>query len=106
MREGPARGSARERSEVCLPAPHELHDVRFAANPDDRVSFEFLEEHRFMQADWTGLADLYRQRQAAPSLANQPRQRAELAMRLAQICEERIGDADAAIRAYTEAVQL
>jgi tetratricopeptide (TPR) repeat protein len=80
--------------------------ARFAANPDDRVAFEYLEEHLFMQADWAALADLYRRRQAAPSLAGQARQRAEIAMRLAQICEERIGDADSAIRAYTEAVQL
>lgn len=90
-----------------MPAsPQELHLARFAASPDDRVSFEFLEEHLFMQADWQGLADLYRQRQAAPSLADNARQRAEIAMRLAQICEERLADADAAIRAYTEAVQL
>jgi tetratricopeptide (TPR) repeat protein len=90
-----------------LPASsHEVHLARFAASPDDRVSFEFLEEHLFMQADWQGLADLYRQRQAAPSLADNARQRAELAMRLAQICEERLTDPDAAIRAYTEAVQL
>ena len=90
-----------------MPAsPHELHLARFAASPDDRVSFEFLEEHLFMQADWQGLADLYRRRQAAPSLADNARQRAEIAMRLAQICEERLADPEAAIRAYTEAVQL
>jgi tetratricopeptide (TPR) repeat protein len=86
--------------------PHELHTARFAESPDDRVAFEFLEEHLFMLADWQGLADLYRRRQAAPSLVDHPRQRAELAMRLAQICEERLVDFDAAIRAYTEAVQL
>src|SRR5262245_21789678 len=103
---GPRAWTARERPEVRVPASHELHETRFAANPDDRESFEFLEEHRFMQADWQGLAELYRRRQAAPSLANSPRQRAEIAMRLAQICEERLGNADAAIRAYTEAVQL
>ncbi|HKA15369.1 MAG TPA: hypothetical protein VKH41_10165 [Myxococcota bacterium] len=86
--------------------PHEHHLARFEASPDDRVSFEFLEEHLFMQADWQGLAALYRRRQAAPSLAANARQRAEIAMRLAQVCEERIGDAEGAIRAYTEAVQL
>src|SRR4030095_8961335 len=53
-----------------------------------------------------GPAPLSRRRQAAPSLATPPRQRAEIAMRLAQICEERLGDAEGAIRAYTEAVQL
>jgi tetratricopeptide (TPR) repeat protein len=89
-----------------VPASHEIHQARFAANPDDRAAFEFLEEHLFMQADWPALADLYRRRQAAPSLTDHARQRAEIAMRLAQICEERLADADAAIRAYTEAVQL
>jgi tetratricopeptide (TPR) repeat protein len=89
-----------------VPASHEIQATRFAASPDDRAAFEFLEEHLFMQADWPALADLYRRRSAAPSLAAHARQRAELALRLAQICEERIGDLAAAIRAYTEAVQL
>jgi tetratricopeptide (TPR) repeat protein len=87
-------------------SPQEQHAARFAANADDRVSFEYLEEHLYMQAEWAALADLYRRRQGAPGLAGQPRQRAELALRLAQVCEERLGDADGAIRAYTEAVQL
>lgn len=85
---------------------HELHLARFTASPDDRVAFEFLEEHLFMQADWSGLADLYRRRCAAPSLQSQARQRAELFMRLGQVCEERQGDADAAISAYSESVAL
>jgi tetratricopeptide (TPR) repeat protein len=90
-----------------LAAPsHEQHLLRFAASPDDRVAFEFLEEHLFMRAEWAALADLYRRRQAAPSLANQAPQRAELSLRLAQISEERLGDLEAAIRAYTEAVHL
>jgi tetratricopeptide (TPR) repeat protein len=86
--------------------PHELHLARFTANPDDRVAFEFLEEHLFMQGDWAGLADLYRRRCGAPSLSGQPRLRAELSMRLAQVCEDRLGDVDAAIHAYLQAVQL
>src|SRR5438046_4037337 len=104
----PARGVpiGTER-EVSLPGlPHEQHLARFAANPDERSSFEFLEEHLFMAADWQGLADLYRRRQAAPALADHARQRAEIAMRLAQVCEERLADPEAAIRAYTEAAQL
>ena len=87
-------------------SPYELHLARFAADPDDRAAFEFIEEHLFMQAHWQGLADLYRRRQAAPSLADRARLRAELAMRLGQVCEERLADAEAAIRAYTEAVRL
>jgi tetratricopeptide (TPR) repeat protein len=85
---------------------HELHLARFTANPDDRVAFEYLEEHLFMQADWPALADLYRRRCAAPSLQSQARQRAELFMRLAQVCEDRLGEVDAAIAAYSEAVAL
>lgn len=86
--------------------PHESHLARFTASPDDRVAFEYLEEHLFMQADWTALAELYRRRCTAPSLSGQPRQRAELFMRLAQICEDRQGDIDGAIAAYSEAVAL
>jgi golgin subfamily B member 1 len=86
--------------------PHELHLARFTANPDDRVAFEFLEEHLFMQSDWSGLADLYRRRCGAPSLESQARQRAELFMRLAQVCEDRLNDVDAAIAAYSEAIAL
>jgi cellulose synthase operon protein C len=92
---------------MCVTAsPHEQHLARFTANPDDRVAFEYLEEHLFMQSDWTALADLYRRRCAAPSLQNHARQRAELFMRLAQVCEDRLEDADAAIAAYSEAVAL
>ena len=85
---------------------HEAHLARFTANPDDRVAFEYLEEHLFMQAEWTALADLYHRRCAAPSLQSQARQRAELFMRLAQVCEDRLEDVDAAIAAYSEAVAL
>jgi tetratricopeptide (TPR) repeat protein len=88
-----------------LPAsPHELHQSRFAANPDDRAAFEFLEERHFMDANWPALAELYRRRQSAPSLP--PRARAAIALRLGQIYEERLGDVEGAIRAYTEAVQI
>jgi tetratricopeptide (TPR) repeat protein len=86
--------------------PHEQHLARFTASPDDRVAFEYLEEHLFMQADWPALADLYRRRCTAPSLQSQARQRAELFMRLAQVCEDRLADIDAAIAAYSEAVAL
>jgi tetratricopeptide (TPR) repeat protein len=85
-------------------SPHELNQARFAANPDDRAAFEFLEERHFMDANWAGLAELYRRRQSAPSLA--PRARAAIALRLGQIYEERLGDVEGAIRSYTEAVQL
>jgi tetratricopeptide (TPR) repeat protein len=87
-------------------SPHELHLARFTANADDRIAFEYLEEHLFMQADWPALADLYRRRCAAPSLQSQARARAELFMRLAQVCEDRLEDVDAAIAAYSEAVAL
>ena len=87
-------------------SPHELHLARFTANPEDRVAFEYLEEHLFMQADWAALADLYRRRCTAPSLQSQARQRAELFMRLAQVCEDRLEDIDAAIAAYSEAIAL
>ena len=89
-----------------MTATHELHLARFTASPDDRVAFEYLEEHLFMQADWPALADLYRRRCTAPSLQSQARQRAELFMRLAQVCEDRLADIDAAIAAYSEAVAL
>jgi tetratricopeptide (TPR) repeat protein len=87
-------------------SPQDLHWERFRENPDDRAAFEMLEEHLFMEADWSSLADLYQRRQAAPSLAERPRVRAELTMRLGQLYEDRLGDGDAAVRAYTEAVRL
>ena len=87
-------------------SPHPLHWDRFRANPDDRAAFEMLEEHLFMEADWTSLAELYRHRQGAPSLAERPRARAELAMRLGQLYEDRLSDAEAAIRSYGEAIRL
>ncbi len=87
-------------------SPHDLHWDRFRENPDDRAAFEMLEEHLFMEASWSSLADLYQRRQKASSLAERPRARAELAMRLGQLYEDRIADSDAAITAYTEAFRL
>jgi tetratricopeptide (TPR) repeat protein len=87
-------------------SPLELHEKRFRENPDDRASFEFLEEQRFMAADWASLVLLYQQRQAAPALAAHPPKRAELAMRLGQVYEEQLGDIESALRAYTEAIRI
>lgn len=87
-------------------SPIEMHRSRFAEDPDAQGAFEALEEHWFMQAEWAALADLYRRRLAAPSLADRPRQRAQLALRLGQVLEERLSDPDAAVQAYTDAVRL
>jgi len=86
-------------------SPIALHRKRFAEDPDAQGAFEALEEHWYMQAEWAALADLYRHRLTAPSLADRPRQRAEIALRLGQVLEERLSDGDGAVRAYTEAVR-
>lgn len=87
-------------------SPIEQHRIRFAKDPDARGAFGILEEHWFMQADWPALADLYRHRLTARSLADRPRQRAQIAMRLGQVLEERLADSEGALRAYTDAVRL
>lgn len=79
---------------------------RFAEDPDDRAAFEFLEEQLFMGADWSGLIDLYRRRSDAPTLGERPRARADLALRIGRVLEERLSDEEAAIQAYTEAIRL
>ena len=79
---------------------------RFAEDPDDLGAFDYLEEHLFMEADWRGLAELYARRQEAPSLSDRPQARAQLALRLGQLYEERLSASDAAIGSYTEAARL
>ena len=72
----------------------------FASNPDDRRAFETLEEHFFLDGNWEALVRLYRQRIAAPELAEDTTQAAPLLFRLGQILEERILDPEAASEVY------
>lgn len=82
------------------------HRERFDADPDAVASFDALEEHLFMQEEWGELVALYEQRLAAPGLAEHPATRAQLSLRLAQVLEERMGDVEAALAAYSEAARL
>ena len=72
----------------------------FASNPDDRRSFESLEEHYFLEGDWESLVGLYRDRLVAPSIESDDQLRAPLLFRLGQILEERILDLHHAAEAY------
>ncbi len=72
----------------------------FASNPEDRRAFEALEEHYFLEGDWEALAELYRARLEAPSIADDPDQRGPLLFRLGQILEERLLDLEAATEVY------
>jgi len=85
-----------------LDAQHKI----FASNPDDRRAFEALEEHFFLDGDWESLADLYRDRIAAPEIVEDTAQRALLLFRLGQILEERILDLEAASETYWTLARL
>lgn len=83
----------------------ERHIAAFAADPGDAHAFGLLEEGYFFAGDWDALVALYRERLAAPGLADK-RERAGLHYRLGQVLEERCLDLDLAIEQYTRAVQL
>jgi tetratricopeptide (TPR) repeat protein len=78
----------------------------FASNPDDRRAFEALEEHFFLDGDWESLVDLYRDRLAAPAIADDGAQQSLLLFRLGQILEERILDLEAASEIYWTLARL
>lgn len=78
----------------------------FAGNPDDRRAFEALEEHFFLEGDWAALARIYRDRIAAPSIADDPAKKSALLLRLGQILEERLVDLDAASDVYWTLARL
>ncbi|MGH0028797.1 MAG: hypothetical protein ACQGVC_03330 [Myxococcota bacterium] len=82
------------------------HRERFASYPTATTSFELLEEDAFLNERWTARADLYRQRAAASSLADDAPARARVLLQLGQLLEERIADADGAIEAYRDCVRL
>ncbi len=78
----------------------------FAGNPEDRRAFEALEEHFFLDGDWESLVDLYRDRLAAPAIAEDSAQQSLLLFRLGQILEERILDLEAASETYWTLARL
>jgi tetratricopeptide (TPR) repeat protein len=86
--------------ETSAPSPDAKPD------PGLRASFELFEEQYFLNGQWGHLAELYRERIASPSLADDPEERARLWLRLARVQEEKVGDEDAAIASYRECVAL
>ena len=78
----------------------------FASNPDDRRAFETLEEHYFLEGDWNSLAQIYRQRIAAPSIEADAAKQAPLLFRLGQILEERLLDLTSAAEVYWTLARL
>jgi len=89
-----------------LPTGLEAHQAAFARNLDDARAFDALEEHYFLDGDWSALVDVYRRRLQAPSMAAPGSGRAALLFRLAQIHEERLLDPEAAAEAYWQLARL
>ncbi len=84
----------------------ERHREQFHSDPARSLSFEALEEHHFLAGEWEDLAALYERRLEAPALRARSGERARLLFRLAQILEERCGDAARALDRYRQAVEL
>lgn len=83
-----------------------LHRKRFAADPDAATSFELLVEAALSGEQWPMLADLYRQRAAASSLAGDPAARARILLQLGRLLEQRMDDGTGAIEAYRDCARL
>ena len=81
---------------------------RFEAKPEDAVAFAALEEALFVAGDWPELLSVYERRLAASDLSGgkQPKQRARVLMRRAQVQAERLGQLDGAIASLREATLL
>jgi tetratricopeptide (TPR) repeat protein len=77
---------------------------RFLADPDDERAFQALEEDLFLAGDWDGVMKVYERRLEAPSIADQPRERAAIHCRRGQVYQDRRNDLDLAIECYREAL--
>ncbi len=82
----------------------ERQRARFAGDPADRVAFETLEEHYFLQGAWSELTGLYEARLEA--LQADPAAAARVGFRLGQVLEERCQNPDRAIECYRRAAEL
>ena len=81
---------------------------RFESDPSNAAAFEALEEHHFVNGEWNDLVTLYERRLGSPDLdpEKNPKQRARVAFRLAQVLEERCLQIDRAAEAYQSVVRL
>ncbi len=79
---------------------------RFRADPNDRITFEALEERLFLDADWHELIALYEVRLTADDLREDAAGTRKLRFRMGQILEERCDDLDRALAVYEEVVRL
>ena len=81
---------------------------RFESDPSTAAAFEALEEHHFVNGEWNDLVTLYERRLGAPDLnpEKNPKQRARIAFRLAQVLEERCLQVDRAAETYESVVRL
>ncbi len=82
--------------------------ARFEAKPEDGAAFAALEEALFVAGEWSELLAVYDRRLSAADLAAEraPKQRARVILRRAQILDERLEDADAAIAGLRDASAL
>ncbi|MHB8874371.1 MAG: tetratricopeptide repeat protein [Myxococcaceae bacterium] len=74
----------------------------FASSPDDTALAFQLERSLRQAGDFGGLVDLYRQRLGAMA---EPSERLELTLRIADLCETRLGDLARASAAYQQALE-
>jgi tetratricopeptide (TPR) repeat protein len=89
-----------------MPAQASTPSPTTQPDPGSRASFELFEEQYFLSGSWSELTDLYRQRIADASLADDAAERARLMVRLGRVLEERVGDEDGAIAVYRECATL
>ncbi len=77
---------------------------RFLANPDDGQAFAALEEELHLAGQWGALIAAYRSRIGSNALAQSPAERALLQLRMGQVHQDRLDDADQALQCYREAL--
>ncbi|HEY8495261.1 MAG TPA: tetratricopeptide repeat protein, partial [Myxococcota bacterium] len=79
---------------------------RFASDPADRVTFEALEEHHFLQGEWSELVPIYEQHLAATEARRTPAEAARLLYRLGHALDEAGLDPERAEACHRRALEL
>lgn len=79
---------------------------RFASDPADRATFEALEEHHFLQGDWSALVPIYERHLAATAATRSAIDGARLLYRMGHALDEAGLDPERAERCHRQALEI
>lgn len=89
-----------------MTTPLERLRERFASDPADRAAFEALEEHLFLQGDWSALVPIYERHLAATAATRSAIDGARLLYRMGHALDEAGLDPERAERCHRDALEI